>query len=295
LTLAAEETKLEDMTSWTTGKVLDWATGDFKKRDFPSPRLEAEVLLSHVLDCQRLELYTHFDRPLVETELRTYREAISRRRSGEPTAYIVGKREFWSLEFTVDARVLVPRPETETLVETALKHISKTGSVLDLCTGSGCVAVALASECPDLSIDAVDISGGACDVAKQNVENQGFTDRIQVLEGDLFEPLAAGRRYSAIVANPPYVPQEEIGSLSPEVRMEPEIALVGGKDGLDVVRRILSDAGSFLEPDGWIMLEVDPRQVDELIQHVALELLHVSGDVVCDLAGRQRVVLWQLQ
>lgn len=283
------------MTSWTTGKVLNWAATDFKKRALPSPRLEAEVLLAHVLGCQRLELYTHFDRPLMETELSAYREAIARRRSGEPTAYVVGKKEFWSLEFEVDPRVLVPRPETETLVEAVLKRIPESGLVLDLCTGSGCVAVALASERPHLSIDAVDISGDACDVARQNIGNHGLSSRIQVMEGDLFEPLPSDRRYTAIVANPPYVPEEELALLAPEVQTEPEIALAGGRDGLDVVRRILSGALSFIEPAGWIVMEVDPRQVDELIQHVAPKILGVEGDAICDLSGRKRIVFWQVE
>ncbi|MCP4199931.1 MAG: peptide chain release factor N(5)-glutamine methyltransferase [Proteobacteria bacterium] len=282
------------MTSWTTGKVLDWAADDFRKRAFPSPRLEAEVLLTSVLGCRRLDLYTHFDRPLMDNELSAYREAISRRRSGEPTAYIVGKKEFWSLEFDVDPRVLIPRPETETLVEAALGRIPEDSLVLDLCTGSGCVAVALASERPGLSIDAVDISNDACEVAKQNVAKHGLSNRITVIAGDLFQPLSPGRRYDAIVANPPYIPKDEIGLLAPEVKKEPVGALAAGEDGLDVIRRILDQALSFLEPHGWIMMEVDPRQVDELLLHAATARFNADGEAICDLSGRKRIVVWQV-
>lgn len=283
-----------DMTSWTTGKVLDWAADDFRKREFSSPRLEAEVLLASVLGCRRLDLYTHFDRPLMDNELSAYREAISRRRSGEPTAYIVGKKEFWSLEFDVDPRVLIPRPETETLVEAALERVTEDGLILDLCTGSGCVAVAVASERPGLSIDAVDISGEACEVAKQNVAKHSLSSRISVIEGDLFEPLPPGRLYGAIVANPPYVSVEEIELLAPEVKKEPVAALAAGKDGLDIVRRILDQAPSFLEPHGWIMMEVDPRQVDELLRYAATAHFSADGEAICDLSGRKRIVVWQV-
>ncbi len=282
------------MTTWTTVKVLDWAAADFAKRAFERPRFEAEVLLAHVLDCRRLDLYTGFDRPLANDELTAYRETISRRRAGEPAAYVTGEKEFWSLEFEVDCHVLVPRPETETLVEAVLDRVSDAGRILDLGTGSGCIATALASERPEAEVDAVDVSKEACEVARRNIERHGLSDRVSVIEGDLFEPIPSGRTYSVIAANPPYVPENEIDGLDVEVRKEPRRALAAGSDGLDVIRRIVSEAPRFLEPNGWLFLEIDPRQTEELTDEIGPAVLGVKGEVIRDLAGRERVVAWQI-
>lgn len=280
------------MTDWTAGKVLSWAVEDFKARGFESARLEAELLLAHVLGVSRLSLYTGYDRPLEGTELSAYKQAIVRRRGGEPLAYITGVKEFWSLSFEVTKDVLIPRPDTETLVEAALSRLGAEGRVLDLCTGTGCVAAALASERPGLSIDAVDISQSALAVAARNIERLGLMERVRLFAGDLFEPVL-GQTYDLITANPPYVIDGEIAALQPEVRREPKLALEGGSDGLDVVRRILTDAPRFLKVDASILIEIDPRQVKTLVDEVGPRFFNAIGEVISDLSHTPRVVVFK--
>ena len=278
---------------WTAGKVLGWAATDFRERGVPTPRLEAEVLLAHVLGCRRLDLYTDYERPLDARELRQYREAIARRRRGEPAAYLIGVKEFWSLEIEVSEDVLVPRPESEILVEACLDRVSS-GAVLDLGTGSGCLAVALAREGDGLSVHAVDVSPAACDVARRNVERHGLGERVTVFTGDLYDAIPAGERYEAIVTNPPYVIDEEIAILADEVRCEPRLALAGGADGLDVIRRIIQGAPQHLKPSGWLLTELDPRQAATVATDLGPTALGVAGEIIKDLSGRDRVVAFQL-
>ncbi|MFO8072457.1 MAG: peptide chain release factor N(5)-glutamine methyltransferase [Polyangia bacterium] len=277
---------------WTTGKVLDWATRDFRSRRIESPRLEADLLLAHVLGCRRLDLYTDRDRPLRSDELAAYREAIRRRRDGEPVAHLTGRREFWSLDLEVTPEVLVPRPETETLVE-ALLGFEPQGPFLDLGTGSGCVALALAGERSDVRVDAADVSAAALRVARSNAERLGLGDRVRFFEGDLFDPLPAGERYGAIASNPPYVPSGRLSSLPAEVRREPELALDGGEDGLDLVRRVLRDAGPRLAPGGVLVVEIDPDQARSVAGEIGPRLLGREGEVFEDLARRERVVAFR--
>lgn len=277
---------------WTVRRVLAWAAGDFRARGLGSPRLDAELLLSSALACTRLDLYTGMDRPLEAAELAAFRGAIERRRRREPVAHIVGEKEFWSLAFEVTPDVLVPRPDTEALVDAALR--AGTGDrLLDLCTGSGCVAIAIARERPALSADAVELSPAAAAVARRNAARHGVGDRVAVLEGDLYAPLPAGARYSMIVSNPPYVPDGMIGGLAPEVRAEPRLALAGGEDGLDVVRRILSDATRFLLPGGAVLLEIDPGQAARVAGELGPAALGARGEVIRDLAGLDRVVAFR--
>jgi release factor glutamine methyltransferase len=277
---------------WTAGAVLAWAAADFRERGFDRPRLEAELLLAHVLRCPRLDLYTGHDRPLGAAELAAFREAVARRRGGEPAAYITGTRGFWSIDLAVGPDVLVPRPETELLVETFLAR-STASRVLDLGCGSGCVGLALLHERAGLRVDAVDVSAAACAVARGNAERLGLLDRFTVLEGDLFAALGPEARYGAIVSNPPYVTDGEIGGLVPEVRREPRLALAGGADGLDVVRRILRAAPRWLEPGGLLLLELDPRQTGEVATELGPALFGSAGEILCDLAGFERVVVFR--
>lgn len=281
------------MKRWTLGSVLTWATEDFQKRGMERPRLEAEVMLAHVLGLKRLELYLSYDKPLDAAELAKYKEAIIRRRSGAPSSYITGTREFWSLRFFVDERVLIPRPETERLVEAALDRMPSGGRMLDLCTGSGCVAAAVASERPDLIVDATDISEEALEVARENIDLLGLASRVTLAAGDLFAPVGAENRYHVITANAPYVRAGEIPGLTPEVRSEPALALDGGADGLDVVRRIIEQAPPFLEANGWLLLEVDPRQVALLTDDIGPRFFDSGAVVLQDLGGRDRVVGWK--
>jgi release factor glutamine methyltransferase len=277
---------------WTVRRVLEWATADFRGRALDSPRLDAELLLGSVLRCARLDLYTGMDRPLEPAELAAYREAIGRRRRREPVAHIVGEKEFWSLAFEVTPDVLVPRPDTETLVDTALR-LGPGARLLDLCTGTGCAAIAIASERPGLAVEAVDLSPAAAAVARRNAVRHGVAERVTVHEGDLYAPLPDGARYSMIVANPPYVPDAEIAVLAAELRREPRQALAGGADGLDVIRRILDGAPRFLAPGGSVLLEVDPRQAAIVAQELGPAALGARGEAVRDLAGSERVVVFR--
>jgi release factor glutamine methyltransferase len=280
------------MDKWRIKDVLNWATEDFGKRGLSSPRLEAEVLLGFALGLSRLQLYTSFDRPLEDGELGVYRALIARRRAGEPAAYLTGHKEFWSLDLLVDERVLIPRPDTETLVAAVLERWTK-GPALDLCTGSGCVALALARERPEAVLDAVDISEGACEVARENARRLGLERRVRVWHGDLFEALPSRNRYFLITANPPYVREDEYAAVQPEVRREPRLALCAGADGLDVVRRILADASRWLEPGGILALEVGIDQASVVAEQLGPALLGYPAEVMADLTGRPRVVLFQ--
>jgi release factor glutamine methyltransferase len=232
------------------------------------------------------------DRPLEAAELAAYRAAIARRRRREPVAHIVGEKEFWSLAFEVTPDVLVPRPDTETLVDAALRA-GPGGRLLDLCCGTGCAAIAIASERPELVVDAVDLSPAAVAVSRRNAARHGLAARLTVHEGDLYAPLPEGARYSMIVSNPPYIPDAEIDALDAEVRHEPRLALAGGADGLDLVRRILAAAPRFLEPGGAVLLEIDPRQAATVSLELGPEALGVAGDVARDLAGCERVVVFR--
>jgi release factor glutamine methyltransferase len=278
---------------WSIKRVLAWATDDFRRRSNPSARLDAELLLGEALGLDRIKLIIEAERPLSETELGRYRELIKRRRSGEPIAYILGRREFFALPFQVDRRVLIPRPDTEVLVEAALagtreRHLY--GRMLDLCTGSGCVAVAFAKERPTWRVSAVDLSADAAALARENVQRSGVAHSVAVLEGDLFAPLPDGAHFELLTANPPYIPSAEIATLDSDVRdFEPRLALDGGADGLDVIRRLLTEAPRYLVPSGLIALEVGFGQAPAVA-----ELFEAAGFVEIararDLAGVERVV-----
>ncbi len=278
------------MEVWTPLKVLEWTTGRFADAGNPSPRLDAQVLLAHVLDCDRVSLYTNFDKPLKEEELRQYRELIRRRLAGEPTAYLIGEKEFWSLAFTVDERVLIPRPDTELLVEVALELARARGAsprIAEIATGSGAVAIALAKELPDATVVATDLSAGALAVATANVERHGVGDRVELREGDLLAPLA-GERFDVLVANLPYVPTGDLPTLSAEVRCEPRGALDGGPDGLDLLRRLCAGAAAHLAPGGAIALE---HGFDQGPGVRALLASLAGATTRTDLAGQPRVTL----
>ncbi len=282
-----------DDTAWSIGRVIRWAAEDFARKGFGSPRLDAELLLGHVLGVDRIRLIVDSARPLEESELTAYRELIKRRRRGEPIAYIRGEREFYGLPFKVDHRVLVPRPDTETLVETALqrtKERSLYGRALDLCTGSGCVAIAFAKSRPTWRVTASDVSDDALAVARENTERLGAVFNTSFVEGDLFAALPSGARFELITGNPPYIARPEIAELQVDVRdFEPRLALDGGEDGLDLVRRIVAQAPEFLEPSGVLALEIGFGQASAVA-----ELFSARGfrDVARDrdYAGIERVV-----
>jgi release factor glutamine methyltransferase len=253
------------VATWTILGVLDWTTQRFGDAAISSPRLEAQLLLAHVLGCSRVELYTGFDKPLAEAELARYRELIRRRLAGEPVAYLLGEAEFWSLTLAVDPSVLVPRPDSETVVEVALATRADRAApcaVLDLCTGSGAIALALAKELPAAEVVATDLSEAAAAIARGNAARHQLAERVTVRVGDLWAAVDADRRFDLITANPPYIATAVIDTLSAEVRREPRLALDGGADGLACYRRILGEARHHLVSGGALVLEHGYDQAD---------------------------------
>lgn len=270
--------------TWTIRKVLTWTTQHFEKRQVDSPRLTAEVLLSHVLKTGRVRLYVDLDRPLSKDELATFRSLIERRMAGEPTQYLTGVKEFYNRPFKVDARVLIPRPETELLVEAALRALPKDAPsrALDVCTGSGCIAISLAAERPQASVLATDLSPEACALARENAEALGVGARVTVSQGDLFAPVPEDARFQLVVSNPPYIASWEIPGLSVEVRREPHLALDGGQDGLAVIRRVIEGARRYLLPGGLLAMEIGETQgtaVQELLQAAGYQNARVEKDL----------------
>jgi release factor glutamine methyltransferase len=275
---------------WTTLRVLDWTAQRFTERGVAGARLEAQILLAHVLQCTRTALYTGFDKPLAEDELAAFRELIRRRLAGEPVAYLTGETEFWSLPLAIDASVLVPRPDTETLVETALAIAPAATTILDLCTGSGAIAVALAHDLPAARVVATDISPAAAAIARTNAERNKLADRIDVRVGDLFGALTAGEQFDLIASNPPYVVTSVIATLSAEVRREPRLALDGGATGMDFYDRIAATAAQHLTPGGALVLEHGFDQADAVAARLtAAGFTDVT--LVRDL-GKQPRVTW---
>ena len=276
--------------------VVQLAAGHLKAAGVSTPRLDAEVLLGHVLGLERIQLYVQHDRPLVPDELEAYRAATARRARREPVAYITGRREFYSLSFAVDRRVLIPRPETERLVEIALDLLrSRFPSeerllVADVGTGSGAIAVALAHSEPRARVVATDASPEALQVAKFNVEQHGLSNRIELRRGDVYAPLR-GERFHAIVSNPPYVKEADYPGLPPEVRdYEPKGALVAGKDGLAVIRRLVAGAAGYLVPGGFLAFEIGWDQAED-VRVIAREAGLFCTRIVPDLAGKDRVAV----
>ena len=287
---------------WTVLEVIRWTVARFTERDLATPRLDAELLVAHALGLPRVQLSVPFDRPLLPEKLEAIRALIKRRQAGESVAYLVGKKEFWGLEFAVDARVLVPRPDTETLIEVARERLA--GGVIpsvdeapaavqtpprlaDVGTGSGAIALTLAKLFPAATVFAVDISPGALEVARGNAERLGSA--VTFVEGDLAAPLGPHAPFSLIAANLPYIPSGEMATLPPEVKSEPALALDGGADGLALVRRLVAGAPALLAPGGALVLEIGVGQAA-----ATAELLRGAGfgdvRVGRDLGGIDRVV-----
>jgi len=283
-------------TTWTILDLIRWTDERFQREGLATPRLDAEILLAETLGVDRVGLYTHFDQPLQPGELARFKKLIQRRLHREPVAYIVGKREFWSLPFIVTPDVLIPRPETEVLVGEALKVLSprdqkeRNFKILEIGTGSGAVSVALAKELPSAFIVATDLSEEALSIAKKNAAQNGVRERIRFLKGHLFNPLAKGSRFELIITNPPYIPQDHFPCLAPEVRdFEPRIALDGGNDGLTFFRQALPRVGEFLNSEGWFLAEIGAGQDQKVRQLAEANPELDSCDFVQDLAGIKRV------
>ncbi|MEM7447236.1 MAG: peptide chain release factor N(5)-glutamine methyltransferase [Myxococcota bacterium] len=288
--------------SWTIRSLLQWTVSDFVRRGVDTPRLDAELLVAEALGCDRIRLYLDLDRPLHAEELARIRGLVERRRTREPVSYILGRKDFWSRTFQVTKSVLVPRPDTETLVERALTVLdsdpffrdrNREIQVLDLCTGSGIIAVTLAAERDELRLVASDVSESALDVARKNARCHGVEKRIQFVCSDLFESIPKAS-FDLVTINPPYIAVDELEDLAPEVReFEPRIALEAGVDGLEIMRRFIPQVSRWLKPGALLLMEIGASQWKE-VQRL-LELPREEGDdlvdirVHRDLGGRFRV------
>ena len=276
---------------WTIGRILKWTEQYFKEKGIESPRLDAEVLLSHILGRERIYLYVHFDEPLEPAELARYREAIKQRVQRVPVAYIIGEKEFMGLTFKVTEDTLVPRPDTEILVQAAVERLRARGEAprfADIGTGSGAICLSVLHFLPKAQADTVDISPAARAIAEENAAALEVADRVTFHTGDLLAPLAGS--YDAILSNPPYIPDDDIAALAPEVRLkEPHTALAGGKDGLDFYRRLTADAPALLKDGGFLAVEVGIHQAAPV---AALAVPSFSRtEILKDYAGIERVVI----
>lgn len=285
--------------TWTVRRLLEWTTPFFTRKNVDSPRLAAELLLSHVLNQPRIKLYTDYERPLTEKELTTYRDLVRRAGEHEPVAYLTGKAHFFNLELEVNRDVLIPRPDTETLVENVLQLVRnqpglESPRVLDLCTGSGCIALAIAHHLKTATVTAVDLSPGAVAVAQRNAEKLGLSERVKIEEGDLYEPLSKMTDrppFHLIVANPPYIATGQIEKLDRNVReYEPMIALDGGLDGLALLRRILAGAPERLLPEGHLFVEIAFDQAAQAAAVAAQQPGLTGARILKDHAGNDRVL-----
>ncbi|MEY2726109.1 MAG: Release factor glutamine methyltransferase [Planctomycetota bacterium] len=280
---------------WTVQRILEWTTGFLRQKGIESPRLEAELLLAHARGCPRIRLYTDFNTPLTDAQRSSMRELVTRRSKREPIAYLVGHREFYGRSFDVSPAVLIPRPETETLVDVCLELIppSQPLQLLEVGIGSGCISITLARQRPEVLLTSTDISSEALEVAARNVAKHDVADRVSLIHGDTLQPLLQAnpsRRFDGLVSNPPYVCDHERGQLQPEVDLhEPPAALYAGPDGLNIVRSILQQAPQILNPSAFIALELDPQQCPTVCT-----LLQQAGFSNCrirqDSAGRDRIV-----
>lgn len=290
---------MADNAPWTVRRILEWTSGYFTRKDVFNPRLSAEQLLAHVLSCARIKLYTDYDRVLSEKDLAAYRSLVQRAAEDEPIAYLTGRAPFFNLEFHVTRDVLIPRPDTETLVENVLQYFRlqpgmEAPRVLDLCTGSGCVAASIAYHCKSATVTATELSPAAVAIARGNFQKLNLDQRITLLEGDLFEPLtglADSHPFDVIASNPPYIRRDLIPQLDKSVKdFEPRMALDGGPDGLDFHRRILAESPNRLKHGGRIFLEIAFDQGPEALE-LAEKIPGLSeARLLKDAGGRDRVL-----
>lgn len=282
--------------TWTVLKILHWITGYLSEKQSESPRLDAEIILAYALEIERIQLYVQFERELLPEELATIRALVKRRAAKEPIAYIVGTQGFWSLDLKTDSRALIPRPDTEILIEAALKLLAEdsTASVVDIGTGSGAIALSLAVERPGLRIAATDIDANTLELARENADLHGLGERVRFFYGDLLDALGSEwPTADMIVSNPPYIAEDQRATLMADVReFEPSGALFSGADGLDILRRLVVDAFTFLTPGGHLLCEIGYDQGSS-----AREIFEQAGfknvEVRKDYGGNDRVVLGQ--
>ncbi len=281
---------------WTIGRLLNWTTDYLKKNNSASPRLDAEVLLAKSRGCQRIELYTSYDELAPQPVLEQFRELVRLRAAGTPVAYLVGQREFFSLPFKVSRDVLIPRPETEFLVITLLDLAKSYAAeeaiqIVDVGTGSGIIAICVAKHLPSAVVRAVDCSAAALAIAKENCDFHEVSGQVELVEGDLLEPIENIARLDFVVSNPPYVSQSEYDDLSADVReFEPRLALLAGATGREVFERLIPQAADRLKDGGWLLLEISPM-IEQDVHRLISQVGHFeTPQTVRDLAGLARVV-----
>ncbi|HKI32486.1 MAG TPA: peptide chain release factor N(5)-glutamine methyltransferase [Gemmataceae bacterium] len=278
---------------WTIGRLLDWTAKFLAQKGSEFPRLDAEVLLSHALGCKRIELYTRYEELAAEEARARFKELIRKRLEGCPVAYLVGRKEFFSLEFEVGPTVLIPRPDTETLVVEALRLAKEMTepAVLDLGTGSGAIPIAIAKRHKTARLTATDVSLEALAVAQRNAAKHGVAERIHFLHGDLFEPISSEERFDFILSNPPYIAREDIAALPVGVRdYEPHLALDGGIGGYAVFDRLIHEAPRYLKPGGYLIVEIGAPQEGPARQRIAAYAGYDLGPTIKDGSGHPRVL-----
>ena len=286
---------------WTILRLLQWTTEHLKKSGSPSPRLDAEVLLAYARGCERIALYTAFAEEPDETVKAKFREVVKRRAQGEPVAYLVGKKEFYSLPFQVSKDCLIPRGETEHVVVECLDRAkpiiaaepTKHFNIVDVCTGSGCIAVSVAKHLPQCTITAIDLSPAAVVIAKANVEQHQLTDRVSVVESNLMDTVP-DNSVDFVLSNPPYVSEAEYAKLDKTVREhEPRMALVGGATGMEIIEQLASQAAKKLVANGWFICELSPMIADQVESLMASTNQWTNISIVKDLARLKRLVVAQ--
>ena len=287
---------------WTIKRLLDWTVEHFDQVNSPSSRLDAEVLLAEALDCPRINLYTRFNEVPDDEPMAKYRAWVKRRAAGEPVAYLVGHREFYSLKLFVDSNVLIPRPETEHVVVAAIEAAKTIEAsplrIIDVGTGSGCVAITLAkqlaeTESREVVIAATDLSPAAIEVAQKNAEAHGVETRVRFFTGDLLEALPAGSNpVHMIVCNPPYIGSGEINTLDDNVKNhEPHVALFGGEDGTEIIQRLIDQSIPMLLPGGYLIFETSPINIDRCVELVSKHSKFDSVETEKDFGNLKRVVI----
>ena len=279
--------------TWTVGRLLSWTADFLKKKGAESPRLDAEVLLAHVLEWQRVQLYTRFEQEVGETDRAKFRDLVKKRAESMPVAYLVGHKEFFSIALQVSPAVLIPRPDTETAVVEALERLKGLilPKVVDVGTGSGCLALAIAKHHPSAKVIAIDISRDALDVARSNATKLGLADRVEFREGNLLACVVNDGPFDLIVSNPPYIATSEIAHLEPGVRdYEPRLALDGGDNGLRIVARLIEQAAPLLALGGHLILEIGSDQEAPVRELIANQPGWTLSPTIRDAANHPRVV-----
>jgi release factor glutamine methyltransferase len=283
---------------WTVKRLLDWTKPYLAQKGAEFPQLDAEMLLSHALGWKRIELYTRHEEEPSEPERAKFKELVQQRVKGCPVAYLVGRKEFFSLEFEVNRDVLIPRPDSECVVGECLRLAREVAEsqILDIGTGSGCLAVAVAKYRKTARVTATDVSAAALAVAARNAAKHGVGERIRFLEGDLFDPLPARERFDFILSNPPYIPHDEIAGLASGVRdYEPHAALDGGPDGFAVFDRLIAGAPERLKADGWMIVEIGSPQEAAARQRIEAAGVYELGKTVLDGSQHPRVLCARLR